>query len=90
MKKATKATLFLSLCLTLFVKAQENPKQKTGTGSKTELSYNSLEEKNKSIKEQEARLKINQNDSTYPKDALEKEKQTLEASKKATIINAKK
>ncbi len=90
MKKAAKVTLFLMLCLTFFANAQENPKQKTGAGSKTEVSYNSLEEKNKSIKEQEARLKINQSDPTYPKDVLEKEKKTLEASKKATITNPKK
>ncbi|MHB8261461.1 MAG: hypothetical protein ACYDCN_15145 [Bacteroidia bacterium] len=85
-----KSLLILSIAFAISAKAQENPKQKTDVGSKTELSYKSLEEKNKSIKEQEARFEINQNDPTYPKDALEKEKQTLEASKKATITNPKK
>ena len=83
--------IVLALCfgLSLFTYAQEHPEQKSKTKSLTEISYSSQAEKDKSIKDQETRLLINLNDPSYPKDALEKEKQTLKDSKKA-IINSKK
>ena len=86
MKKKT--TMFLSaLALTISVAAQDGAKKKAVETKKTEIVYHSQAEKDKSISEQENRLKINLSDPTYPADILAKEKQILADSKKAKIKN---
>jgi Flp pilus assembly protein TadB len=76
-------TLLAVACIAFHVNAQEPSSSKEKI---TKISFNSQSEKELSIKEQEARLKINQSDPTYPKDLLQKEKKQLEAAKKATIV----
>lgn len=79
-------TVLAVACLAFHVNAQEPSSSKEKI---TKISFNSQSEKERSIKEQEARFKINQLDATYPKDLLQKEKKQLEATKKATILKTK-
>lgn len=85
MKKNT--VLVIALMISGFVIAQDGTKPKSAQTNKTEITYHSQAEKDKSISQQEARLKVNMADPTYPKDDLEKEKKALKESKKAKIKN---
>jgi hypothetical protein len=76
-------TVIAVACIAFNINAQEPSSSKEKC---TKISFNSQSEKELSIKEQEARLKINQSDPTYPKDLLQREKKQLEAAKKATIV----
>ncbi|MGZ3901406.1 MAG: hypothetical protein ACXVO9_15265 [Bacteroidia bacterium] len=87
MKKKTTVLLIAGFVFSIAAIAQDGSKQKPKEAKKNEIIYHSQAEKDKSISEQENRLKINLNDPTYPKDILEKEKQALKESKKAKIKN---
>jgi hypothetical protein len=82
-----KKSIILAIAVYLGIPAlaQDGAKQNAATVQKKEIVYSTQSEKDKSIKEQEQRLKVNTSDPTYPKDLLEKEKKELSESKKAKV-----